>query len=708
MQRTASAHDGSHSAADRVRATVAKYAEPLLRQVAQRLLRPRSQWPAEELIERCVAALANAVVIDRRLNDLSPAARKLLAVVGLSRQPVWRVGHLLAMLATLDHAEGFAPIQELLEGGLAYPVLSPGIKSLKQFEDWLGESGLSAAALLIPTSVTIRLVDEELGLPALPARKIEGKPIHSGDGLEWLLRTAVAWQRIAVEPLRLTQQRSLFKRDTQTFQTDPLLATPFVEHHVDLPDIGLLTLELAIAIGLIERTPQALNSRPAPALWNESLTAALDDVWANLWLIESWDPALGYLLADENSVWPSVALPAFLLLRLGPPGQWLQASSIAAFLFARHPAWAAMLKKNEGTAVRWIEALFLGFGCPLRLVEAVRDNDEWWFRLGDIGQHVLAGQQLPKAEHAVQQTLVVQPNGEMVIFRQGLTPALLGKLTRCALWKTIGAACTMELTPESVYRGLETGLTQTELERLLEQHGTRSVPATVLDSLQRWSSKRERITVYSSATLLEFAAAEDLEVALARGLVAVKLTDRIGLSPNGEEIDYRHFRLTGNRDYGANPQTCVTFDADGVTFTVDGAQSDLILEAELGRLADPVAGSSAIPRRYVLTPASLKRSQEQAITITELERWAEQRTGAPLSSAARLLFAGSGGRPAFSQHRLVVQLPSEAVADGVLQWPPTAALVAERLGPCSIAVAQANLPALTELLANVGIEIKPV
>src|SRR5262249_24012075 len=119
----------------RVRDVLARYDEPLLRQVVQRMLKPRNQWPVEELIERSVTALTNAAVIDRRLKDHSPASRKLLAVIGLSRQPVWRVGHLLAVLATLEHAEGLAPIFELVEAGLLHPELPPALPKLKQFED---------------------------------------------------------------------------------------------------------------------------------------------------------------------------------------------------------------------------------------------------------------------------------------------------------------------------------------------------------------------------------------------------------------------------------------------------------------------------------------------------------------------------------------------------------------------------------------------
>ena len=131
-----------------------------------------------------------------------------------------------------------------------------------------------------------------------------------------------------------------------------------------------------------------------------------------------------------------------------------------------------------------MQTLFLGIGYPLRLVEAVLHEGAWCYRLGDIGRHLLQRSPPPDLSHQFTQTLIVQPNGEMIVYRQGLTPALIGKLSRFATWKTLGAACTLEITAESVYRGLETGLTLADILQVLQQHSTRSLPATVLDSLQ--------------------------------------------------------------------------------------------------------------------------------------------------------------------------------------------------------------------------------
>src|SRR5205809_498964 len=146
---------------DRARDALGRYAEPLLRQVMQQLLKPRNQWPVEELIERGLATLGNAAVIDRRLQDLPDASRKLLTVIGLSRQPSWRIGHLVAILATLGHAEGLTPILTLLGQGLVHPEAPAGIKSLKQFEDWLGPTGIATARLFAHPAVTVRALNSD-------------------------------------------------------------------------------------------------------------------------------------------------------------------------------------------------------------------------------------------------------------------------------------------------------------------------------------------------------------------------------------------------------------------------------------------------------------------------------------------------------------------------------------------------------------------
>src|SRR5262245_19735513 len=126
---------------EQLRQTLKRYDAGLLRTVAGKLFKPRSQWPVEELIDRSLAALQNAAVVDRRLKALGPAGRRLLALIGHSRQPRWRVGSLVEMLMALGHADGLQPIRETLEAGLLHPELQTGSSKIKSFEQWLTHSG---------------------------------------------------------------------------------------------------------------------------------------------------------------------------------------------------------------------------------------------------------------------------------------------------------------------------------------------------------------------------------------------------------------------------------------------------------------------------------------------------------------------------------------------------------------------------------------
>src|SRR5262249_11514415 len=156
----------------------------------------------------------------------------------------------------------------------------------------------------------------------------------------------------------------------------------------------------------------------------------------------------------------------------------------------------------------------------------------------------------------------------VIAYRQGLSPALIAKLGQFATWKTLGSACSLQLEPDSVYRALEAGQTFETIRQTLEQHGMRATPPAVIEGLRTWSNKRERLCVYPAATLLEFGSADDLNDALARGLPGTRLSDTLAVVANESDIDYRHFKLAGARDYGLPPEKCVEVDADGVTLNV--------------------------------------------------------------------------------------------------------------------------------------------
>jgi hypothetical protein len=284
-----------------------------------------------------------------------------------------------------------------------------------------------------------------------------------------------------------------------------------------------------------------------------------------------------------------------------------------------------------------------------------------------------------------------------------LSSSLIAKLTRFAAWKNLSTACTLQLEPDAVYRALESGETYESIRQTLEQHSSKTLPNAVLDLLRTWSNKRDRITVYPSATLLEFATPEDLQEALARGVPGIRISDRMAVVANEEEMEFRHFRLSGTRDYALPPDRCVTVESDGVTLAVDLARSDLLLETELPRFAELIDRPTATGRRlYRLTPDSLRASGMQLGT---LEAWFQQRAGRPLPAAARLLMAGDQMPPSHFARHLVLHVPNEETADGLMQWPETRELIAVRLGPTALAVTEENAEELRRRLKAVGLAL---
>jgi hypothetical protein len=175
------------------------------------------------------------------------------------------------------------------------------------------------------------------------------------------------------------------------------------------------------------------------------------------------------------------------------------------------------------------------------------------------------------------------------------------------------------------------------------------------------------------------------------------------MSADGAEPGLSQLRIIGNRDYEAKPVRCVTVADDGVTLTVDAAQADLLLEAEIGRYAEPLHSEVPSIRRFRLSPQSLRRATEAGLALAEIDTWFGDRTGSPLSPAGRLFLLASQVPPPTTAMRLVVQFASAEIADGVMQWPETRRLIAERLGPTAIVVEEENLEAFRAALAEVGV-----
>jgi hypothetical protein len=692
----------------RLRQTLERYDETLLRQVAARLIKPRNQWPVDDLIERCIDATDNPAVLDRRMQELDSAARQVLALIARSRQPRWVLGNLVELVMALGHADGLKPVFALLEAGLLYP---EGSRSFTSFEQWLVAAAGADLTVFTHPVIASRAVNEPLELPDLSEKAKTTSslralhPVLESDGLEWLLRLAVLWQQVSAVPLRRTMQGGFFKRDAERLGQDPVLTSPPGERLAEVTHLGFLLASLAELQGILVDADGEVRAGSLPATWEDGLPATLESIWRDLFRLRAWNPLDGWRGEEPaGNPFPSAYLLAFLLLDRLPADGWAGPASLEEWITASHPYWHSEDMRPSRQSP-WLEAFLLGVAYHLRLIQARQSDDGWLVRLSPTGRWLLGGTDAPASEPVFPQTLLVQPNLEIVAFRQGMTPSLIGRLTRVATWKNLGAACTLQLEPESVYRGLESGESFESIRLTLEQHSTRTIPPAVIDALRTWSNKRDRITVYPTATLLEFATPEDLAEALNRGLKAVRISDVMAVVPSEEEIDYTHFRLTGTRDYALPPEKCVAVEPDGVTLSVDLARSDLLLETDLPRFAVPLGVASGGKRQYRIGPASLNVARESGMTVVGLETWFTQRTGHAMPAAVRMLLTAATQAPPRFKRQLVLHVASVEIADGLLQWPETRGLIESRLGPTSLVVPEESAAMLREKLKAMGVTI---
>jgi hypothetical protein len=678
-------------------ATLAHYAEPLLRSVAGRWLRLRPQWTAEEVRVRLEEALANPVAVDRTLKSVTPIARRLLRLLAIGRQTEWRLRALADFLAVLDPGAGIDAVRELLEAGLLYPQLAGRTSQLTSIAAWLNQAPAQPLAVIAVPLAAVRSRGEDLGLSPLPSEELGSATPQEADGFEWLLRLAVVWQFVREGALRRTQQGGLFKRDLDRLQTHPLLSTAPSESLAPLPAPEMLTVALARAEGVLHFEPEEIRAGELPVTWDDGLGLALLSLWSAWIGVDGWGPVQGAENGATGAPAAAVATLVIAALAEVADNAWVRAGHVDAWLES-----VPDLPDDAGSA------FLLGIGHQLRLVQATRHRNAWWVRLSPVGRAVAAvNNKVTLDRPAIEQTLLVQPNLEILLYRQGLTPPLLARLTRFAEWQTLGLACTLRLTADSVYRGLESGETLNDIVRLLERHGTRAISETVLGSLRSWASKRERVLVYTSALLLEFRTEEELNRALRQGAVEQKVSDRIGLIASEDRIDYAQFRLVGTRDYLAVDERCVEVNGDGLTVTVNEHKSDLLLTSELRRFAEPLpSGGSDERPRYRMTPASLMAARSQGWDARTLNTWFLRRSGDQLSATAKLLLAGDNVPPSRLEKVTVLRVPTEELADGIVAWAETRDLIHERLAPTLLAVPADAVETLLARLASLGLRVE--
>ena len=302
--------------------------------------RIRPAGTAEEITEHLDQPAAVEVLVGR-LPIGSRLALSLFAVTEASAMPAAGLAHALEILG----ADPVTSLVRLLELGLL--AIEP-IAELGPVDDF-------AAALEHLGRAPIQVRPHPSVPRAIRAVRPEGRPpsadgpvgqVRESDGLEPILRLGALWQRAVAEPIRQTQQGTLYKRDRERVAEDPVLTGPIADAMAPLPDLAAFWLALARRIGLIEpdASGQRLLAAP-PDFWSDNAVHLLQMI-ATGWLsLRAWhEPAGAVAPADSDAGGEEPALPylrpALLswLATLDEP-EWVALDELAAYLAARSSTW---------------------------------------------------------------------------------------------------------------------------------------------------------------------------------------------------------------------------------------------------------------------------------------------------------------------------------------------------------------------------------
>ena len=210
------------------------------------------------------------------------------------------------------------------------------------------------------------------------------RQVRESDGLEPILRLAAAWQRIDEGAIRQTQQGTYFKRDRERLEDDLVLAGPIADAIEPLPDMPLLWVALARAVGVVH--PEAGTDRLVaadPEFWGDN-AVHLPQMIATKWLaLRDWHEQLGMVEPDpvtELSL-PYLRIPALLWLATVPDDAWVALDDLATLWDTLAPGWDRPILHEAGRidlpgGAEALGAILLGPAYQLGLVRTAEESSD--------------------------------------------------------------------------------------------------------------------------------------------------------------------------------------------------------------------------------------------------------------------------------------------------------------------------------------------
>ncbi|KAF0249994.1 MAG: hypothetical protein FD167_610, partial [bacterium] len=181
----------------------------------------------------------------------------------------------------------------------------------------------------------------------------------------------------------------------------------------------------------------------------------------------------------------------------------------------------------------WIHSAMTGSLYHLGLVEFGFENNKKSenleiFRLTQVGRAAIYNIFRPELEIKTTtltkqtngQCWVVQPNFDVIVYLESAEPPQLAFMERIGVRKHVdGLTALYHITQESVYQALESGIEASIIIETLRVGSLHPIPDNIMRSLSTWAQRREKISVYCNASILEFGDKKSRDEALQKGQV---------------------------------------------------------------------------------------------------------------------------------------------------------------------------------------------
>ena len=309
----------------------------------------------------------------------------------------------------------------------------------------------------------------------------------------------------------------------------------------------------------------------------------------------------------------------------------------------------------------------------LGMVAIARDksNEVVAFRLSPLGAHLLGlSDEMPALAEsaATEKPLIIQPNFEIIAYTEAGHLPVLYQLERFATRERAERVAHYKLDRESVYRGLQDGLSAAQMREFLETHSRSGVPQNIAYSLDDWENLWNSITIRPLASIIESETAEEMDAFMA----SLPADGATRLAPTWALVEARYLEAarnylsqkTGARalDYSIAIEQAFS-TSDDLQISVPTANLDLWLRAKLEQFADQTSVTKS-QTRFQITRDSLERATNIGLSSEDVIAFLRQTGTPPIPPNVALTLRGWSGAlgPLSLGSTQVLSAPPEVIA----------------------------------------------